>query len=497
MTEAVRQVLRGGLQLSAARLVVMICMASQSFVLATVLGPIGFGQVSQFNLVLLYLGLISLGTDMVAAREIPGLQARQEFDRVERVGALAFTTEVSLRAVLSLLVAAAGLLFFDGLMRSGLLLVALASTFDRAVAVYQSLGSARREFGVLSRANMLSALITIFTTVAVVKFAGSLTQLVALLVTVVCTAGFLHLHLPLRLERVSLPEFRRMTSMGLPFVAMSLSFYVWRASDRTVIASMLDVRLLGLYAFAAACMQLVVVFMNDFHAAFQPLVYERTAQSRSARDLYRIIEMPSVVFAYATPIVIAAMWVAYPVLVAAFMPDYLESLWAFRALTFQLYFISVGSMAVYLLRSPELNRQGLLAWAYVVAAAVSYPLAIIAISRGFGITGAAVAVLAGQLVAIAVTFAVAHRHYLETASQARAYYAELIKPLIAMLIFAAGVWWLEGAAPSSSLRIVGEIGQFAILSAVLLLALNRRSGVLREVMRMRSGVRPLTGSADA
>ena len=133
MATTFTNILKGGFQLSLARVCVLILSILQSFVLAKVLGPSGYGEVSLFSLILLYGGLTSLGFDTVAMREIPGHIARNDTGSFHFIKNFSFTVEMGFRLLVCLIVFAAGCFFYSGTYGSGVPgLIGGSSCKDRA-----------------------------------------------------------------------------------------------------------------------------------------------------------------------------------------------------------------------------------------------------------------------------------------------------------------------------------------------------------------------------
>lgn len=85
MDSDLRNVLKGGFKLSSTRGIVLVVRALQTIVLASLLGPKGFGEVTLFNIIFQYVKLTGFGLDKVAYQKIPGRIALNDMSRVEIV----------------------------------------------------------------------------------------------------------------------------------------------------------------------------------------------------------------------------------------------------------------------------------------------------------------------------------------------------------------------------------------------------------------------------
>lgn len=492
MTRALPGILKGGLQLSTARAIAAAIQGLQTFILAKLLGVTGFGTVNVFNLISLYGGLTGFGIDTVAVREIPGRAAAGDAERQELLKNLAFTYEIGLRILVCAIVAALGIVMFEERIRIGVLLVAANLLVDKICLLYYGIGTATKKFGVLSTGNVIGALTAGLLTILLVRVLDIYAQLAALLGVQMLMTLFYESRLKLS-PRIHYDrrEFIALVKMGIPFVALSLIYYCWRASDRMMIAVFMDVKMLGIYSFAALAVQLVVSLLNDFQTALQPFVFERTVRATTRTDFYALMRKPSVVFAYVTPVILAFLWLIYPHFVMLFVPEYEESIWIFRILVFQVYIGNIGMMVNYLLRAPEINKQSRIAWSYTAAALMSLGLIAWFLRSGFGLGAVASAVVGSHCVAVAINLLAAQKYYLEDWRSAIRYYGQLLAPAPAFALFCGAIWMIESGVSDSLLRTTASFVIFLVFASPVIYSMNEKVGLLAELaeigLAMRKG----------
>ncbi|MDD5691373.1 MAG: oligosaccharide flippase family protein [Candidatus Omnitrophica bacterium] len=479
MKNSMQNIFAGSLQMYSARIVTLSLGILQNFILAKFLGPAGFGEISLFSLILVYAGLTGLGFDTVAAREIPGyvvLDKKREIDHIQN---LSFSVELVFRIVISIIVALIGLFFFKGTLKVGILLISLVLVAQKISAYWRVIANATKKFSILSKVNILEGLLMGGLTIILVKFTGVYTRLLAVLCAQIAVGFYLIKSMPLDLKITFKSErSRAILKMGLPFVILSIVYYVWQASDRTLIARFMNFEMLGLYSFAASCVSLLLLFSEDVNAVLQPFMYERISSRKSRKEILPMIRKSTVLYAYLTPVLIFFLWILYPVILKLIMPGYLESVWPFRILLFQFYLVNINTPVNYLIRSNEVNRQSWLLLTYIIAGAVSYLAILLFWRMGLGMTGAALGVVFANIIAVIINFSIAHRYYLDDLKISIRYYVLILTPVIytvlCLLIMEIAI--TRGILNSWIFQFITIVG----LVSPLVFFANRELGLIRE-----------------
>jgi O-antigen/teichoic acid export membrane protein len=486
MKTSLQKILRGGLHLSFARIAVLGLSVLQSIILAKLLGPHGFGEVALFNLILTYVNLTGLGFDSVAAREIPGYAINGRQEAIEQVVNHSLSIELTLRLIISLLVMLVGLVCYRGTLRIGIVLIAPVLVVQRLSMIYFSFQNSLKSFATMGRATMISGALLAFLTIALVKFTGVYTKLLATLVTEAIVAYYLTRNMTFKFKlTLRGGRFTEMLKMGLPFVALSLVYFLWRASDRTLVAKFMDLRTLGIYSFAVYCVQLLMTFLRDFNGVLQPFIYERISQESNPGDILPLIKKPTVFYAYLTPILICFLWVLYPPVLKLIMPKYMDSVPIFRICLFQIYIVNISTAINYLMRSSEINKQSWLVMSYGGAAIVSYASILLFWRMGFGTAAAVYGILLSNIVPVVANFGLAQRYYLEKSQARLKYYASILLPIV----YAAAYLFLIGLIPDGSfLKLLPcQLVMVTIFSLPLLFFANKKLNLLAEVQLFLAG----------
>jgi lipopolysaccharide exporter len=485
MKSSLQRILRGGLHLSVARVAVLALSVLQSIILAKLLGPIGFGEVTLFSLILTYANLTGFGFDAVAAREIPGYAISGNQEAIERVINHSLSIEITFRLVISLIVMLIGFIWFSGTLRIGMILIGPVLVAQRLSSIYSAIQNSLKSFAALGRATMISGFLLACLTIVLVKFTGVYTRLIAVLFTEAIVAYYLSRKMSFKFRLIFRGgRFWEMLKIGLPFVALNLVYFLWRASDRTLVAKFMDFRTLGIYSFAVSCVQLLLTFVTDFNSVLQPFMYERISKNSNAQGIFPLIRKPTIFYAYLTPIVICFFWVLYPPVLKVIMPDYMDSVPVFRILLFQLYIVNISTAINYLIRSSEINKQSWLVMSYGGAAIVSYLSIMLFWRMGFGTVAAVYGVLLGNIVPVIANFGLAQRYYLEKSGPRLKYYVSILLPIA----YAATYLFLIGMIPDENIlnRLPCQLVMVVIFSIPLLFLANKELNLYAEVKLLLS-----------
>ena len=472
MSNTFGQIIAGSLQLSVARVAVLLVSILQSFILAKVLGPEGFGQVSLFNLILLYGGLAGLGFSTVASREIPGHIANKDKNSYEFIKNFSFTVEIGFALLLSISTFMFALFFFSGTIRIGAIVISIILFVQKINQFYQNIANALKKFKIVGNAILTQGILTGPLILILVKWCGIYTKILSILFVQIILFFYFYKRFTLNIAfTFDKRKFFSVLKKGLPFVFLSFIFYFWRLSDRTLIAKMLSFEILGIYSFATTCIRMLLVFSNDFNTVLQPFFYERTAVIEGKDEVFYLIRKSTLFYAYLIPLLFVVLWIGFPYLVKIFMPKFMESVWPFRILLLQFYFTNLSVGVVFLLRSSEVNKQFRLSLSYVVAGIFSYILILSFLQKGLSITWVASGIAISNLVAVIINFWMAHKHYLSNYKKAVRYYGLILIPVIYLGLY---LYLIEVYFPDYSINNLIFKALFSILFSIPLIYIFNR-----------------------
>jgi O-antigen/teichoic acid export membrane protein len=210
----------------------------------------------------------------------------------------------------------------------------------------------------------------------------------------------IRLNLTPRFDRAVLA---RMLSFGWPLVAASIAYGVVSAADRYFLQETRGLTEVGIYAVAVKFFAVVMVGVSAFSLAFFPFAHARAQTPDAPRLFARVLGL------YVSVATLAALLagVFAPEVLAVLVPAEYRSaaqpalLLAFAAVAYGAYYVSCLGIQLAL-------KTSLLGWTGLAGAVVAVAMNA-ALAPRFGMTGAAVATLLGNLALAVTTYVAAQR----------------------------------------------------------------------------------------
>jgi len=434
-----------------------------------VLGPEMYGILSLILLVAFYAGLVGPGLLDVANRELPFLAGRDDVRGAERVRSIGFSADLLWRAFLVLCVLVAAFFQTNEVLKYGLIITAFTLFAARINELYSLVCQVKKDFHLLSKATFLTSTLSSGLIIGTVYWGKIFSPL--LISLFVSTAIIFYYQRHIRLDMTfSLDgkELKRMIRIGIPLQLLTVVVWIYRSSDRTMVAGFLDPTSLGYYALAVNIVQYLQLPPNDFVLVLRPRLYELLGKYEDVAVIRPYIVKPTLVIAYLIPFVIGLIWLCTPLIISSILPKYIGSINVLKVLVLDVYFATVLLMPHILLYSPAVNKQIHCVYVWGAAAAVTFVLSYVFLSVGWGIDGVAVAMVVGQAFAAVFIFAMAHRYYLKAVRGPAWYYLKLLFPLLYAGALVSLINYISGYDPLSIATVSIQTTVFTIFFLPLL-----------------------------
>ena len=178
-----------------------------------------------------------------------------------------------------------------------------------------------------------------------------------------------------------------MLSFAAAAFAMDLTAFLYAQTDKVILGSYLNARMLGIYSVAATIVAFVPIALQSVNQIFSPTIAELHA--RGQIDLLNRLYQTLTKWVFGMTLPLAAVVVIFArILMRVFGPDF-EQGWVILVIGVvgQLVNAGTGSVGYLLLMSGNERR---LMWIYVAMAAVTVLSCLLLVPR-FGMTGAAIA----------------------------------------------------------------------------------------------------------
>ena len=377
----------------------------RGIVVASILGPEGFGGWALFRLAARYAGVASLGlyrgleyetVRALAAGTADGeAEARRVSDAAFGYISLLFGAFAVAGLGVSFLVAHPG-------WSAGIRAFALGTLAEQAWACLSVNLRARgrlRRFGIneLASAGMHLG----FTATLAVLF-GLSGAYAGFVIASILSAFMIMRELPLR-PRWAPDRLRRLFRVGIPLSLVGAASLVLTSVDRLVVAGFGGARLLGLYAFGVAIASLANIVAWIVRVVVFPSLY-RGAVELSHRAIRRHLQRMVLPFATLLPPLLGAAAILMGPVITLLLPTYTEALGPARIFIFT--GVATGLVHLALIGVVAAEQERLMPLWAVIGVILNLGLAILALVGGLGLPGVAGAALVSQSVYAAGVLAI-------------------------------------------------------------------------------------------
>ncbi|MFH1411702.1 MAG: oligosaccharide flippase family protein [Candidatus Omnitrophota bacterium] len=232
--------------------------------------------------------------------------------------------------------------------------------------------------------------------------------------------------------RIHLSEFRKTFRYALPFFIAGICFYLFRFTDRTVIASFLTLRELGLYTFAIGIAENTRMLSVAIDEVFSPFMVEKISKADNLRSLSGEITSYTYTLLFITTAV-SLLSVFFCPFIKLILPKYADALLVLKILLINIIPRTFILYQILLLSSPRVNRQNHINIAMTVSGIINVVLSIFLIKRGYGITGVVAATFLSQILMAAFYLITSGKYYL--AGKKTVFYFKISVTMAIMIIY--------------------------------------------------------------
>lgn len=359
-----------------------------SYFAALLLGPTVWGIWQGAKLVLLYGANLHLGVQNGMHRELPILRGKKESGQQAAITDVTFTFSFTVAAVVSI-----GMLLSTFIVKMGPEL-RLSLQFLSAMIFLQYVSSfygllfrANNEFDIVSKIAVIDGLGYLFS-VALIFFFGLLGflggQVLRLLVTTFYSYWKSSYSINWHWDNKVL---KSLILIGFPIMLMVFANVIFTTIDRLLILKFLNAKSLGFYSLGNLIFAPLLMIFTASNSVMYPRFAERYGETGDPHSLRRYITVPMENLAALMPILIGAIYIALPLLVKVFLPEYTEGVMAARILIFGLFFYAIAGMAGNMLLT--INKQVLYLGVLLGSALLNFGFSYGALRLGYGIAGVA------------------------------------------------------------------------------------------------------------
>lgn len=378
---------------------------------ALLLGPAVLGIWLGAKLVLFYGMNLHLGVQSGMHREVPILRGKCDDAQQSAIINTSFSFSLIVAAVVS-----SGVLLSTFILKLGpeltLILRFIAGMLFLLIIqnFYGILFRVRNEFGTVSRVtlidglgNLCSAVLTFF--YGLVGFLGG--QLLRMFATT-CYSYWKSSHAINWYW--SNQVLKSLIQIGFPIMLINLTNFIFITVDRMLILSLLDTKSLGFYSLGNLVFTPLLLMFSVSGVVMYTRFGEKYGETQDSRALKRYLTVPMENLALVIPIVVGLIYIALPLLVKVFLPEYVPGIVPGRILIFGLFFYAIAVLPGNMLL--VLNQQRLRLLILLGSVLLNLGVSYMALKLGYGIVGVAAGTALAYLVFFGITTAVA-MHYMK------------------------------------------------------------------------------------
>ena len=389
MAISIIHIVRNSLKFSLVRAISAILGLPVTIYVATILVPEEYGIYGFLGLWLMYAGLIGPGIFSAGQREIPVLLGRDEEAEALTVQNISISSEMLYTVVPFVIILGASSFFSEPILKFGLIIVAISYLASRLVGFWSGINFIREHFNIVAKARLI-ALISPLVIAASVYWLKVYALLIAPVIASVfsviyyCKKGPINYHFALDRTKVV-----RLLKVGVILQGLTLIFWAFRLTDRTIIAATLPLEQLGLYTYAMAFLMYALTLPTDFGRVLQPILWREAGKASSIFEGFAGTARIAVYMALGLSVLIPIAQLVYYLVMNLITIRYAGSIPIFYVLSYNLYLASIVIIPNLVLRSSIVNRQNITLCLYAIGLALNIAFDLLVIKLGYGVVGVA------------------------------------------------------------------------------------------------------------
>jgi len=289
-------------------------------------------------------------------------------------------------------------------------------------------------------------------------------------------------------------EVVRLVKVGFIFSLSGIVFYMYRMADRTIIASLLPLRDLGLFAFAMSIIMVITNFFADIGRVLEPILWEHSARVENVSGAFSSTRRMAVYVALATAMVIPISQLGYSAIVQLLVPAYRDSMLVFLIVSNMIYLGTMSMIPAVILNSIVVKKAGLVTAILAIGVGINICLDVVVILAGHGIEAVGVVTVLSQGIVTCVLYYAARKYIVKRKGRYALFIGRATLPFMISILFSVFHGLFLGSAVLNPLLV----GAVSMLCQVLLwcgvvqlfyrdyVTREKIAGIIKEAWRVGS-----------
>ena len=407
----IRNIVKQSAKFNVISIVSLLIQIPNQLIIGMFLVPSEYGIISFVALWSLYAGLINPGMLSAGQREIPYLMGQKKEEQSIKVQNVAISSYLLYNILPFIVILCASFFYSNKMIKIGLILTAISFIANRFVTCWSSINFIKQRFTIVAIGRLIGALLTPIVIIGSIIWLGIYAVLIAPLISAVFIGIYYLTRGPIgyRFE-FEWTEVIRLIKIGFIFSLSGAIFYVYRMADRTIIASFLSLRDLGLFTFAMGFIMFGMNFFADFGRVLEPILWEHSGKVKNPENSFVNTKRMAIYMALVTAMIIPLVQVGYNIAVKLIVPNYMESIPLFLILSNMLYLGSMGTIPSVILNSVVVNKQAINAGVYGIGVGINIVLDLCMIYVGYGIEAIAFVTIVSQSIITVASYFLAQKY---------------------------------------------------------------------------------------
>lgn len=455
-----------------------------ALVIRRFLGPLQMGIWSMLQIILTYAKYSTLGTSDATTREIPYYRGKKECGKADKVKDTVFSF-----SILTSLIVAIGLVIFTLLWRTqmraevfyGLLFVGMLIILQRVNNILIVLLRAHKEFAFASKQMVISAIVNIALIASLSYWFKIYGFLWATCLSFAFNICYIMSHRMFSFKfSLDWKQIIPLISYGFPLMILGVLGTIFRSIDKIMIVKMLGFEALGLYSIAVMAFNFANQIPISASVILVPHFQEKLGTTNNMRDLTGYISKSVYALSITIPIVIGLIWLASPFLIRLTLPNYTGGMGSLKYLLLGIYFVAV--IKPYSIFLVGIKKHLSLLPVMVAVCLLSIIFNLVAIRRGYGISGVALATTVSLFLHFTIIYVFASRLIANVWQLSKDYLKIMFHFLFLILV----LFILRSVIPSSDdslSQVCLQCGVFCIIYLPFVITLNRRFDIIATIKK--------------
>ena len=472
MTISIRNIVKQSAKFNVVSIISLLLKIPNQIIIGMFLIPEEYGIISFVALWKLYAGLINPGMLSAAQREIPYLIGKKEERQSIKVQNIAISSDLIYSILPFLAIFCASFFYSNKIIKIGLMITAFSFFSTRFVNYWSTINFIKQNFTVVAMGRLISSILSPIIIIISIYWLGIYSVLIAPLVCTLIVGIYYFKKAPIGYSfQFEWAETVRLIKIGFIFSLSGIIFYVYRMTDRTIIASFLSLHDLGLFTFAMMFVMFGINFLSDFGRVLEPILWEHSGKVKNPNDSFNNTKRMAVYMALVTAMIIPLVQVGYNLTVKLILPKYIESIPLFFILSNMLYLASMATIPSVILNSIVVNKQAFVTTIYAIGAGINIILDLFIIYVGYGIKAIAFVTVLSQGMATFVLYFLAWKYMIKQRNELALFLRQIMLPFIISVTFSVfhGFFYSSTTLSPWFLSVISILFQTIIWYFIILL----------------------------